>query len=164
MKKKLNLQANQAITYILLIITHIKSSQQPFQRHDYAQEQQSREPPQEIPSRNLQNQPNFSEYEPVMNRNQPQNAFTEEPMRGQKVNFNPSYQPSMDYHEPVVGRESRELGNGKFDDRKKKNDYAEELRNQMRQKEMQKQQEKNQIRSSMQRNNSNIEYESSFKE
>lgn len=124
--------------------------------HDYAQEQLSREPPQEFPSRNNQNQPIYSDYEPVVNRNKPQTVTFEEPVRQQKVNFNPSFQPSMD-HEPLVGRESRDLtGNERFDDKKKKYDYAEDLRNQMRQKEMQKQQEKNEIRSSLQRSNSNI--------
>jgi len=90
------------------------------------------------------------------NRNKPQNVNYEEPSKGQKVNFNPTFQPSVEHYEPLVGRESRDLNNGKFEERKKKYDYAEDLRNQMRQKEMQKQQEKNEIRSSHQGNNSNI--------
>ena len=67
----------------------------------------------------------------------------EEPMSGgARPNFNPTFQPSNGY-EPI-GRESREG----LDPRKKKADYGEELRNQMKKNEMKRQQEKNEVRNS----------------
>ncbi len=95
------------------------------------------------------NQPRvqFADQEPMMmmNQNQPR-RHVEEPMQGGlKPNFNPSYQQSAGY-EPIGGRESRE--GGLNDPRKKKADYGEELRNQMKNDQMKKQREKNEVRNS----------------
>jgi len=96
----------------------------------------------------------FADQEPVMmNQNQPRRHI-EEPMQGgPKPNFNPSFQQSAGY-ELIIGRESRE--GGLMDPRKKKADYGEELRNQMRNDQMRKQQEKNEVRNSQNLNQQRI--------
>ena len=102
------------------------------------------------------NQPKFSEYEPNVNNNRAQPDFKGEG-GGQKLNFNPSFQPTDgDAYQPTVRQSNQFAGNERTDEKKKKAAYAEDLRNQMKQHEVQKQHEKNDVRHSYQANNSNI--------
>src|SRR4051812_10333842 len=109
---------------------------------------------QQIPSRVQMEQPRYSDYESQVIRNKPQNMQHEEAMEARKPNFNPSFQPTMESHEPAVRDSYNAQAYEKVDNRRKKADYGEELRNQMKQKEMQKQQEKMEVRNSYQGNNS----------
>lgn len=95
-----------------------------------------------------QNQPTYSEYEPPVNRKHARMADELQEARKPVSNFNPTYEPSGGDYQPAYEqpvRDSRDM-----DVRRRKNDYRDDLMNQMKQKEMQKQNEKNEARTSVQ--------------
>ncbi len=113
---------------------------------EFPQKQLPNDSPLQGNSSKKNNQPMYSDYEPALNRN---------PSEDKKTNFNPTFQPSVDHYESSNNRESRDF-NHQPDDRQRKNNYGDELRNQIKQNEFKKQQEKNEIRLSRQANNSKI--------
>jgi len=118
-------------------------------------------PPQDHQPRGNFNQPVYSEHEPmVMNHNAGRRNNEEAMAGGARPNFNPTFQPSGGY-EPIV-RDSANYE--RADPKKKKADYGEELRNQMKKNEMKKQQEKNEVRNSQNLNQQQHNDANYFKE